>query len=161
MSSVTTHKTIASVALQGGIFKYIALDKILEAEAGFTKNEPDQLAVQQAIEKAVYAIVIEGSESNVWSFADKTAQRRLLDNYQEWEAASAEGGNKTKLAGATAPAAPRANNVKTAAVQGNTVTPRAPSQINRKLKQNATNGGSGKALRLITKASAIQPGPPQ
>ncbi len=121
VSSVTTHKTIASVALQGGIFKFIALDKILEAEAGFTKNEPDQLAVQQAIEKAVYAIVVEGSDSNVWSFADKTAQRRLFDAYKEQEFASADGGNKAKLAGATSPGVPGAEGVKTAAVQGNAV----------------------------------------
>jgi curli production assembly/transport component CsgG len=126
VGSVTTHKTIASVALQGGLFKFIALDKILEAEAGFTKNEPDQLAVQQAIEKAVYSMVIEGSESNVWSFADKTAQRRLFENYKEWEAASANNGNKTTLAGATAPAASPANGVKTAAVQSNTVDATRP-----------------------------------
>jgi curli production assembly/transport component CsgG len=106
VSSVTTHKTIASVALQGGIFKYIAIDKILEAEAGFTKNEPDQLAVQQAIEKAVYAMIIEGSDSNVWSFADKSAQRRLYETYKEQEAASADNSGKTKMAGASGKAGP-------------------------------------------------------
>jgi curli production assembly/transport component CsgG len=82
LSSVTTHKTIASVGLQGGVFKYIAIDKILEAEAGFTKNEPDQLAIQQAIEKAVYAIVLEGAAQNIWSFEDKTAQSRLIGAYK-------------------------------------------------------------------------------
>jgi curli production assembly/transport component CsgG len=125
VGSVTTHKTIASVALQGGLFKFIALDKILEAEAGFTKNEPDQLAVQQAIEKAVYSMVIEGSDSNMWSFADKTAQRRLFEDYKEREAASVNSGNKTTLAGATAPAAP-ANGVKTAAVRSNAVDATRP-----------------------------------
>ena len=59
---MTTHKSIASVALEGGVFKYIAVDKILEAEAGITKNEPDQLAIQQAIEKAVYAMAMEAAE---------------------------------------------------------------------------------------------------
>ena len=116
VASVTTHKTIASVALQGGIFKYIALDKILEAEAGFTKNEPDQLAVQQAIEKAVYSMIIEGSDSNVWSFADKTAQSRLFETYKEQEDASA-GGGKSKLADASQ-AASNADAVKTAAARG-------------------------------------------
>ncbi len=82
LASVTTHKTIASIGVQGGVFKYIAIDKILEAEAGFTKNEPEQLAVQQAIEKAVYAMLIEGAGSNVWSFADKSSQERLLSEYR-------------------------------------------------------------------------------
>ena len=82
VGSVTTHKTIASVGLQGGVFKYIAIDKILEAEAGFTKNEPEQLAVQQAIEKAVYAMLIEGADTNVWSFADAATQARLVHEYK-------------------------------------------------------------------------------
>jgi len=82
LASVVTHKTIASVGLQGGVFKFIATDKILEAEAGFTKNEPEQLAVQQTIEKAVYALVIEGSEQGIWAFADKGYQSRAIDDYR-------------------------------------------------------------------------------
>jgi curli production assembly/transport component CsgG len=78
LASVTTHKSIASVAVQGGVFKFVALDKILEAEAGITKNEPDQLAVQQAIEKAVYTIIVEGAEQGIWSFSDKAAQNDLI-----------------------------------------------------------------------------------
>jgi curli production assembly/transport component CsgG len=66
------------VAVQGGVFKFVALDKILEAEAGITKNEPDQLAVQQAIEKAVYTIIVEGAEQGIWSFANKAAQNDLI-----------------------------------------------------------------------------------
>lgn len=114
LTSVTTHKTIASVGLQGSIFKYIALDKILEAEAGFTKNEPDQLAVQQAIEKAVYSMVIEGSDTNVWSFADKAVQRRLFHTYKAQEMASSDSSNKAKLAAAATVGAPAPNAVKTA-----------------------------------------------
>ncbi len=82
LASVTTHKTIASIGIQGGAFKFIAVDKILEAEAGITKNEPDQLAVQQAIEKAVYSMVIEGTDKQIWSFADKAAQASLIDAYK-------------------------------------------------------------------------------
>jgi curli production assembly/transport component CsgG len=82
LASVVTHKTIASIGLQGGVFKFIAVDKILEAEAGFTKNEPEQLAVQQAIEKAVYAMVIEGSEQGLWAFADKGYQSKAIDEYR-------------------------------------------------------------------------------
>jgi len=78
LGSVTTHKTVASIALQGGAFKYIAVDEILEAEAGVTKNEPDQLAVQQAIEKAVHSIVIQGADQGIWSFEDERAQEALI-----------------------------------------------------------------------------------
>lgn len=82
LASVVTHKTIASIGLQGGVFKFIAVDKILEAEAGFTKNEPEQFAVQQAIEKAVHAMVIEGAEQGLWAFADKAYQSRAIDEYR-------------------------------------------------------------------------------
>jgi curli production assembly/transport component CsgG len=82
LASVVTHKTIASVGLQGGVFKFIATDKILEAEAGFTKNEPEQLAVQQAIEKAIYGLVIEGAEQGLWSFADAHYQSKAIQDYR-------------------------------------------------------------------------------
>jgi curli production assembly/transport component CsgG len=90
LASVTTHKTIASIGIHGGVFRYIATDKILEAEAGFTRNEPDQLAIQQAIEKAVYALVIEGADQNLWSFTDGAAQSMLLDQYRTQQFASPE-----------------------------------------------------------------------
>ena len=82
LANVVTHKTIASIGLQGGVFKYIAVDKILEGEAGFTKNEPEQLAVQQAIEKAVHALVIEGTEQGMWTFSDKAYQSSAIDQYR-------------------------------------------------------------------------------
>ena len=83
LASVTTHKTIASVAVQGGSFRYISVDKILEAEAGITKNEPDQLAVQQAIEKAVHTIIVQGADKGIWSFEDKDLQAELIRRNRE------------------------------------------------------------------------------
>ena len=110
VGSVTTHKTIASIGLQGGVFKYIAIDKILEAEAGFTKNEPEQLAVQQAIEKAVYAMLIEGADTDVWSFADAATQARLIADYKSqqydasrWASAAGTPAGNTRTASAQAP----------------------------------------------------------
>ena len=62
LTSVTASKTIASTALGGSAFKFVAFKELLEVEAGVTTNEPDQVALQQAIEKAVYGIVMEGAE---------------------------------------------------------------------------------------------------
>lgn len=83
LASVSVHKMIASYALQGGVFRYVALDKILEAEAGVTQNEPKQIAVQQAIEKAVTSLIIEGAELGVWSFADRTAGHEIIEAYNK------------------------------------------------------------------------------
>ncbi|MBW3616555.1 MAG: curlin [Proteobacteria bacterium] len=73
LTSVQTSKSIVSIAVGANAFRYVSFKEILEAEAGFTTNEPDQLALQQAIEKAVYALVMEGVELKIWNFADRVA----------------------------------------------------------------------------------------
>lgn len=90
LASVTTHKSIASYGIQAGVFRYVAVDRILEAEAGITRNEPDQIAVQQAVEKAVYALVMEGADQRLWAFNDKAMQDRLLDDYRTQQFSSPE-----------------------------------------------------------------------
>ena len=82
LASVTTQKSIASSVLQGSVFRYIELDKLLEMEAGVSANEGKYIAVQQAIEKAVLALVIEGSELGIWSFGDKAAGNALIASYR-------------------------------------------------------------------------------
>ena len=41
--------------------------RLLEAETGFTKNEPLQMAVAEAIEKSVEALIIEGIGDKLWA----------------------------------------------------------------------------------------------
>lgn len=82
LASVTSSKTIASYSLGGGAFRYVGYKKLLETETGMTTNEPDHLALQQAIEKAVYALVMEGVELNLWSFSDPAVGWPYLWRYQ-------------------------------------------------------------------------------
>jgi curli production assembly/transport component CsgG len=79
--SVTTTKTVYSVAVDINEYKYVALNKLLQIEGGFTRNEPTQLAVRQAIDLAVYATIIEGARQNLWSFTDPRQQKALIDKY--------------------------------------------------------------------------------
>ena len=83
LTSVTASKTIASKALDGNVFKFVAFKKLLEAEAGYTTNEPEEVALQQAIEKAVYGLVMEGVELKLWNFNDPKAGWPLLWRYQQ------------------------------------------------------------------------------
>jgi curli production assembly/transport component CsgG len=83
LTTVTASKTIASKAIDGNAFKFVAFKQLLEAEAGFTTNEPSQVALQQAIEKAVYGLVIEGTELKLWSFADAKAGWPLVYRYDQ------------------------------------------------------------------------------
>ena len=83
LTTVTASKTIASQALGASAFKFVAFKKLLEAEAGVTTNEPDHLALQQAIEKAVYSLVMEGVELKLWNFADARAGHEMLWRYKQ------------------------------------------------------------------------------
>jgi len=83
LANVTVEKTVAAVALQGGAFRFIDFDQLLEVEAGITNNEPGTMALRRAVEKAVHSMVIEGSQTQLWSFADQAAARELLAAYRE------------------------------------------------------------------------------
>jgi curli production assembly/transport component CsgG len=43
--------------------------KRLEVETGYTTNEPIQMAVTEAIEKAVASLVMEGIKDGIWESA--------------------------------------------------------------------------------------------
>ena len=81
--SVVANKAIYSVGARASVFKFVSLDEILEAEGGFTVNEPRQLAVKQAMEKAVYALVMEGAQKGFWTFSDRPAGELALTGYKE------------------------------------------------------------------------------
>lgn len=67
LKSVSTAKTILSKEVHLGIFRFVSLKKLLEAETGLTANEPLQMCVLEAIEKAVLSLVIEGVLDGIWA----------------------------------------------------------------------------------------------
>lgn len=67
LKTVYVSKTILSQAVDASLFKYVKFKRLLEVETGFTKNEPLQLAVAEAIEKSVEALIIEGIGDKLWS----------------------------------------------------------------------------------------------
>ncbi|MDP4539140.1 CsgG/HfaB family protein [Qipengyuania sp. DY56-A-20] len=83
LTTVTASKTIASQSVGANAFRYIAFKELLQAEIGYTTNEPDQVALQQAIEKAVYGLVLEGVDLKLWNFADTDAGWPLLWEYRQ------------------------------------------------------------------------------
>jgi curli production assembly/transport component CsgG len=83
LQSVDTTKTIFSVKVDLSMFKFVALKDLLEVEVGFTSNEPAQLAVLEAIEKAVYTTIIEGTLQGLWQFKDPQQAKAIIDEYQQ------------------------------------------------------------------------------
>ncbi|RYI28574.1 MAG: curli production assembly protein CsgG [Acetobacteraceae bacterium] len=103
--SITTDKTIYSVGVNGTASKYVGFNRLLQIEGGVTTNEPRQLAVRQAIEKAVHAMVLDGAERGYWAFADESRGQELIREYQAYR----DEGLPSQPSGpvtATAPATP-------------------------------------------------------
>jgi curli production assembly/transport component CsgG len=67
--NVTATKTVISTAQGGDVFKFIVQGtELVELESGSTSNEAVSTAVRAAIEAAVYGIVMQGLEKEVWDF---------------------------------------------------------------------------------------------
>lgn len=71
LNSVSTTKTIFSHGLQGNVFKFVSFQKLLEVEAGVTRNEPGQLAVKEAIETALIHLIVQGLREKHWALRDE------------------------------------------------------------------------------------------
>lgn len=83
LKSVQTSKTIFSVKVDSSIFKYVGVKDLLEAEAGFSSNEPPQMAVLEAIEQGVHSLVMEGAIEGLWSFENQALGQKLIEEYKE------------------------------------------------------------------------------
>ena len=55
-----------------GFFRYVSFKRLLEAETGYSYNEPPEMCVTEAIEKAVESLVIEGLKDGLWELKNRT-----------------------------------------------------------------------------------------
>ncbi|NOJ47659.1 CsgG/HfaB family protein [Bradyrhizobium archetypum] len=86
LASVTTTKIIYSVNVGGNAFQFAAVDALLQADIGVTKNSPATLAVREGVQLAVYSLIFEGVKNNLWEFRDPAAGAafmRELDIHQK------------------------------------------------------------------------------
>ncbi|WP_297335549.1 CsgG/HfaB family protein [Algoriphagus sp.] len=82
LKTVYTTKSILSQEVSAGLFRYVKFRRLLEAETGYTYNEPREMAIIEAIEKAVHSLVIEGAIDNLWQFkAESDTTRLAIDSY--------------------------------------------------------------------------------
>jgi curli production assembly/transport component CsgG len=84
LKSVSTNKTILSRVVDIGIFRYVTFQRLLEVETGLSTNEPPQMCVLEALEKAVTALVIEGIEEGLWNLENPDdINSPVILNYQK------------------------------------------------------------------------------
>ncbi len=81
--SVTSTKTIYAIALQGGAYRFVSANKILELEGGVTRNELSSLAVRHAMELGVFSLIAKGVQEGIWRFRDKEVGAAVLEHYDK------------------------------------------------------------------------------
>lgn len=81
LNSVSTTKTVYSYQLHSGVFRFVNFKELLELEAGYTRNEPAQLCVKEAIEAAVVHLTVQGLKDGIWA----------LKNEKDWNAPVIQG----------------------------------------------------------------------
>jgi len=90
LKTVYISKTILSQAIDVNLFRFVNVKRLLEVETGVSQNEPGQLAIKEAIEKAVESLIIEGIKDNIWeanenvevidSIVNKYNKEKIIDN---------------------------------------------------------------------------------
>jgi curli production assembly/transport component CsgG len=81
--SVTTTKQIYSTLVQGNVFRYVSSDSLLDFDAGYTRNSPPQFALREAIELAVFSMIMQGREQGQWDFRDPSEAAAAIALYSE------------------------------------------------------------------------------
>ena len=84
LKTIYTSKTILSQSVNASLFRYVTFKRLLETETGLTTTEPGQMAVTEAIEKAVEGLVVEGVRDGLWAAAEKSAgpMKAVIDAYE-------------------------------------------------------------------------------
>lgn len=84
LKTIYTSKTLLSQTIDASLFRYVTFKRLLEAETGITTTEPGQMVVTEAIEKAVYGLIIEGAKDGLWAAADtaNASMKRAMDEYE-------------------------------------------------------------------------------
>ncbi|MBB1486151.1 CsgG/HfaB family protein [Oceanospirillum sediminis] len=82
LNTVSTTKTIFSQEVKADVFRFIEFKRLLEMEAGYTRNEPAQLCLMSAIETAVIHLITQGIRKKHWALSDaSTIQHPVIKSY--------------------------------------------------------------------------------
>ena len=78
--SVSSNKKVFSQELRAGLFRYVSLNRLAEAEGGYSTNEPVQYCVKQAIEAAVAQLIVLGQQRGFWRADDQLSRNGTDDS---------------------------------------------------------------------------------
>jgi curli production assembly/transport component CsgG len=91
LKTVYTTKSILSQEVSAGFFRYVKFKRLLEAETGYTYNEPTEMAITEAVEKAVHSLVLEGLMGSLWELKENNEKtQNLINEYQAEKSTNVE-----------------------------------------------------------------------
>lgn len=73
LADILTTKTVYSYQLDTNLYRFVSFSRLLEAEGGFSRNEPSQLCVLNALEAAVIHLIASGIRDKLWELGDPEA----------------------------------------------------------------------------------------
>lgn len=79
LKTVYASKMILSQSVDGGMFRFVKFQRLLEAETGYTFNEPSEMAVTEAIERAVQSLVYEGIAEGLWELKEGARKKEISE----------------------------------------------------------------------------------
>lgn len=88
LASTTTTKQLYSFQTRAGAYVFAEPERLLEVEAGFSRNDPSQLAVREAIELAVYSLIVNGVKKGLWDLQSGSAEASLVAEFEASYAAT-------------------------------------------------------------------------
>ncbi len=92
LNSVSTTKTIYSYQIDTGVYRFIGFKDLLQAEVGVTRNEPQQLCVNEAIEAALVHLIVQGIANQAWALKEsKDWDDPVIQRYLREDGAYAAG----------------------------------------------------------------------
>lgn len=81
-NSVSTTKTIYSKQVSSNVYRFVSFKGLLEADAGYTENEPAQLCVTDAIQAALIHLIAQGTKEGIWKLKiEQDAAHPVLKAY--------------------------------------------------------------------------------
>lgn len=84
LNAVSTTKTIFSHQVDLNVFRFAKQDKLLELEVGYSRNEPAQLCVADAIEAALIHLIVQGLQDSSWALKNPAdMDSAIVKTYQE------------------------------------------------------------------------------
>ncbi|MDN3202734.1 CsgG/HfaB family protein [Algoriphagus sediminis] len=78
LKTIYTTKSILSQEVSAGFFRYVKFRRLLEAETGYTYNEPTEMAITEAVEKAVHSMILDGVMDELWNFEETNEETEAL-----------------------------------------------------------------------------------